>query len=274
MVVYASVTGIPLGTLFTGGIVPGLLIGAGLMVMAMFFAIRDKHPRRMEPFVRERVRHAVQRAGIGLALVVIVMTGLLSGIFTPPEAAVLACVYVIWLGRVILRILTVKDIARSVVESAVTAGAILLIVSSAYLFSVVLTSEGVPEKIAEIISGVAESRYSFLVLANLLLLFMGMIMEPSAFVVILAPILLPLALALGIHPIHFSLVMIVNANIGLATPPLGMCLFTVAPIARVKYERIAIAAMPFLAMEIAVLMLITFFPDIILFVPRAAGLIV
>ena len=274
MVVYASVTGIPLKTLFTSGIIPGLLIGAGLMIMAMFFAIRDKHPRRREPFIRERVPHAMQRAGIGLALALIIMTGLLSGVFTPAEAAVLACGYVIWMGCVVLKTLTARAIAQSIVESAVAAGAILLIVSSAYLFSVVLSSEGIPEKIAEMISGIAGNRYSFLILVNLLLLFMGMIMEPSAFVVILAPILLPMALAAGIHPIHFSLVMLVNANIGLATPPLGMCLFTVAPIARVKYESIAVAALPFLAMEIIVLMLITLFPEVILFIPRATGLIV
>ena len=274
MVVYASVTDVPLGTLFVGGIMPGLLIGVGLMVMAMFFAIRDKHPRRRQPFVRERARHAINRAGIGLLLAVIIMAGLLSGVFIPSEAAVMACIYVIWMGCVVLKTLTVRDIADSIAQAAVIAGAILLIVFSAHLFGIVLTSEGIPGKITEVISSFAGNDFSFLILVNLLFLFMGMIMEPSAFVVILAPILLPMALASGIHPIHFSLVMIVNANIGLATPPLGMCLFTVAPIARVKYERIAIAALPFLAMEIAVLMLITFFPDIILWVPRATGLIV
>jgi tripartite ATP-independent transporter DctM subunit len=273
MVVYGSVTGIPIGTLFLAGIIPGLFIGAGLMIMAMFFAVKYKHPRRTKPFVRERAHHVIKRAGIGLTLTAMVLAGLLSGLFTPHEAAIMACIYVIWMGVLVLKTLTLKDIGRSIIESAVTASAILLIIASAHLFSVVLTSEGIPQKIAEIISRIATNRISFLLLVNVLLVFLGMIMEPSAIVVVLAPILLPMALEAGINPIHFSLVMIVNANIGLATPPLGMCLFTTAPIARVKYERIAVTTLPFVAMELAILMCMTFFPEIILFIPRRAGLI-
>jgi tripartite ATP-independent transporter DctM subunit len=273
MVVYASVTGISVGTLFMAGIIPGLLIGAGLMIMAMVFAIRDKHPRRTKPFVRERGRHVTKRAGLGLALIVIILAGLLSHIFTPSEAAILACIYVIWMGVIVLKTLTLHDIAGSIIESAVTASAILLVICCAHLFSIVLTTEGIPAKISEFISRVADNRYVFLLLVNIFIILMGMVMEPSAIVVVLAPILLPLALRFGIDPIHFSLVMIVNANIGLVTPPLGLCLFTAAPIAQVKYERIAVATLPFVAMEIAVLMLITYFPEFILLIPRGAGLI-
>ncbi|MDR3200757.1 MAG: TRAP transporter large permease [Spirochaetales bacterium] len=274
MVVYGSITGISIGTLFLAGIIPGLLIGAGLMIMAMFFAIKDKHPRRTEPFVPERARHVVKRAGIGLILTFIILAGLLSGIFTPSEAAIMACVYVIWMGVLVLKTLTLRDIGNSIIEASVIASVILLVIVCAHLFSLVLSSEGIPGKITEFISRVAENRYTFLLLINILLIFMGMVMESSAIVVVFAPILLPLALKFGIHPIHFSLVMLVNANIGLATPPLGMCLFTAAPIARVKYERIAVTTLPFLAMEIAVLMLMTYFPELILFIPRGAGLIV
>jgi tripartite ATP-independent transporter DctM subunit len=273
MVVYGSVTGISIGTLFMAGIIPGLLIGAGLMVLAMFFAVRDKHPRRTEPFVRERARHVVPRAGIGLILTAIILAGLLSGLFTPPEAAIMACAYVIWVGVFVLKTLTLRDIINSVIDSAVTASAILLVVASAHLFSVVLTSEGIPEFIGETISGMASNRIVFLLLVNVFLIFIGMVMEPSAIVVVLAPILLPIALRFGVDPIHFSLVMLVNANIGLATPPLGVCLFTVAPIAKVKYERIALSTLPFVAVEIAALMLMTYFPELILFIPRGAGLI-
>ncbi|MDR1933399.1 MAG: TRAP transporter large permease [Spirochaetales bacterium] len=273
MVVYGSVTGIPIETLFMAGIIPGLLIGAGLMLMAMFFAVRDKHPRRTEAFVRERAHHVIKRAGIGLTLTAIILAGLLSHIFTPAEAAVMACIYVIWMGVLVLKTLTIKDIGESIIESAVTTSAILLVVSSANLFGVVLTSEGIPEKIVEFISRAADNRYTFLLFVNVFLVFLGMVMEPSAIIVILAPVLLPMALRFGIHPIHFSLVVLVNANIGLVTPPLGMCLFTAAPIARVKYERIALNAIPFMAMEIAVLMFMTYFPELILLIPRGAGLI-
>ncbi|MDR1625770.1 MAG: TRAP transporter large permease [Spirochaetia bacterium] len=272
MVVYGSITGISIGTLFLAGIIPGLLIGAGLMVMAMFFAIKDKHPRRTEPFVPERARHVVKRAGIGLALALIIIAGLLSGIFTPSEAAIMACVYVLWMGVLVLKTLTLHDIGTSIIEASAIASTIFLVIISAHLFSIVLTSEGIPEKISGFISRAAGNRYTFLLLVNILLIFMGMVMESSAIVVVLAPILLPLALNFGIHPIHFSLVMIVNANIGLITPPLGMSLFTAAPLAGVKYERIAVTTIPFIAMEIAVLMLMSYFPELILFIPRSAGL--
>jgi tripartite ATP-independent transporter DctM subunit len=272
MIVYGTITGISISTLFLAGIIPGLLIGAGLMIMAMFFAIKDKHPRRTEPFVPERARHVVKRAGIGFALAIIILAGLLSGIFTPSEAAVMACVYVLWMGILVLKTLTLNDIGHSIIEASVIASVIFLVIICAHLFSIVLTSEGIPEKITGFISGAAGNRYTFLLLVNILLLFMGMVMESSAVVVVLAPILLPLALNFGIHPIHFSLIMIVNANIGLITPPLGMCLFTAAPLAKVKYERIAITTIPFIAMEIVVLLLMSYFPELILFIPRRAGL--
>ncbi|MDR2587817.1 MAG: TRAP transporter large permease, partial [Spirochaetales bacterium] len=268
MVVYGSVTGISLGTLFIAGIIPGLLIGAGLMVMAMFFALRDKHPRRKEAFVWERAQYAVKRAGIGLILTGTLLAGLLSGFFTPAEAAIMACAYVIYVGVFVLKTLTLKDITASIAEAAVTASAILLVIASAHLFSIVLTTENIPEIIAGMIKNTAGSRFVFLLLVNIFLLFLGMIMEASAIVVILAPILLPIAVGFGVHPIHFSLIMLVNANIGLATPPLGVCLFSVAPIAKVKYERIALAALPFIGIEIAVLMLMTYFPELILIIPR------
>ncbi|MDR1315279.1 MAG: TRAP transporter large permease [Spirochaetales bacterium] len=274
MVVYGSITGVSIRTLFLAGIIPGLLIGAGLMIMAMFFAIKDKHPRRTEPFVLERARHVIKRAGGGLLLTFIIFTGLLSGIFTASEAAILACLYVLWMGILVLKTLTLRDIGNSIIEASVIASVIFLVIVCAHLFSLVLTSEGIPEKIAEFISWAAGNRYTFLLLVNVLLIFMGMVMESSAIVVVLAPILLPLALNFGIHPIHFSLVMLVNANIGLITPPLGICLFTAAPLAKVSYERIAITTMPFIAMEIAALMLMTYFPDLILFIPRTAGLTV
>jgi tripartite ATP-independent transporter DctM subunit len=273
MVIYGSVTGMSIGALFLAGFIPGLLVGLSLMVMATYFAIKEKHPRRTEPFGWERAKHVTKRALIGLLLPIIIIGGILSGVFTPTEAAAMACFYALLVGTVILRTLRLKDIIDSLLESAVMASVILLVISAANLFGVVLTIERVPETVARFITGIAPNKYMFLLLVNIFLLFMGMIMETGANVVILAPILLPVALKFGVHPLHFALVMLVNVNIGLTTPPLGVCLFTAAPIAKVKYELISIKVIPFVAMEIIVLMLITYIPELILIVPRLAGMI-
>ena len=214
-----------------------------------------------------------KRAGIGLILPVIIIGGILSGVFTPTEAAAMAVFYAFIAGTVILRTLKWKDIMDSLLESAVMSSVILLVISTANLFGVVLTIERVPEIVASFITGLAPNKYVFLLLVNAFLLFVGMIMETGDNVIILAPILLPVAMKFGIHPLHFALVMLVNVNIGLTTPPLGVCLFTAAPIAKVKYELIALKALPFIAREVVVLMLITYIPELILILPRLAGLV-
>lgn len=273
MVIYGSVTGLSIGALFLAGFVPGVLVGLGLMIMATWFAIRQHHPRRTVPFPREKIFRVLKRAAIGMLLPIIIIGGILSGVFTPTEAAAMACFYALIVGTVVLRTLTWNDIKDSLLESAVTASVILLVISAANLFGVVLAIERVPNLVARFITEVAPNPVVFLLMVNVFLLFMGMIMETGANVVILAPILLPVATRFGVHPLHFALVVLVNLNIGLTTPPLGVCLFTAAPIARVKYEKISRAVLPFVAMEIAVLMLITFVPETVLFVPRLVGII-
>ncbi len=273
MVIYGSVTGLSIGALFLAGFIPGILVGLGLMVMATYFAIKDKHPRRTEPFPREKIGRVLKRAIIGIMLPVIIIGGILSGMFTPTEAAAMACFYALIVGTLVLRRLSLNDIKESLLESAVTASVILLVISAANLFGVVLAVERVPNLVARFITTVAPNPVVFLLMVNVFLLFMGMIMETGANVVILAPILLPVALRFGVHPLHFALVVLVNLNIGLTTPPLGVCLFTAAPIARVRYEKISRAVLPFVAMQIAVLMLITFVPQTVLFLPRLLGII-
>lgn len=273
MVIYGSVTGLSIGALFIAGFIPGILVGLGLMILATYFAIRDKHPRRTEPFPRDKMARVVRRAIIGIMLPVIIIGGILSGVFTPTEAAAMACFYALVVGTLVLRRLTLNDIKDSLLESAVTASVILLVISAANLFGVVLAVERVPNLVARFITTVAPNPVVFMLMVNVFLLFMGMIMETGANVVILAPILLPVALRFGVHPLHFALVVLVNLNIGLTTPPLGVCLFTAAPIARVRYEKISRAVLPFVGMQIVVLMLITFVPETVLFLPRLLGII-
>jgi len=240
MVIYGSITGMSIGALFMAGFVPGILIGLGLMVAATYYAIKENHP---------------------------------TGKFTPTEAAAVACGYVFLVGIFVYKKLTIKDIIDSLYESAVTSAVILLIISTAKLFGLFLALEHVPEQVAVIITSITTNKYVFLLIMNIFLLFMGMVMETGANVILLAPILLPIALSFGVHPLHFALIMLVNLNIGLTTPPLGVCLFVAAPIAKTTMEKIVVRVIPLVAMEVVVLLFITYIPELILYVPRLFGFV-
>ncbi|PID57275.1 C4-dicarboxylate ABC transporter permease [candidate division KSB3 bacterium] len=271
MVIYGTITGESIGALFMGGFIPGVLIGVGLMILASVYAIREHHPRRTESIPRHEIWRRTKSALVGIIMPVIIIGGILTGQFTATEAASLACGYALLVGLLLYRSLTVKDILESLLEAAVVSSVILLIISTAKLFGMILTIERIPTQIAQIMMSVTENKIIFLLLVNVFLLFMGMIMETGANIILLAPILLPLAVKYGVHPLHFALIMIVNVNIGLTTPPLGVCLFTAAPIAKTSYESIAIKVLPFVAMEILVLLVITYIPDLVLIVPKLTG---
>ena len=204
---------------------------------------------------------------------VVLVGGIFSGQFTPTEAAAISCFYAMIAGVFLLKTLTFKDIIECFIKAAVSSSIILLIIAMAGLFSQVMALEHLPRTVANIILGITDDKYTYLLLVNILLLFMGMIMETSASVILLAPILLPIAIQLGIHPLHFALVMLVNLNIGLITPPVGVCLFAAAPIAGISIEKISKAVFPFICAEVFALMLLTYIPELVLVVPRMMGFI-
>jgi len=273
MVIYGSITGMSIGALFMAGFVPGILIGLGLMVMAIYYAIKENHPRREKSISWRGAISITKNSLIALMVPVIIIGGILTGKFTPTEAAAVACGYVFLVGIFVYKKLTIKDIIDSLYESAVTSAVILLIISTARLFGLFLALEHVPEQVAAILTSITTNKYMFLLIINIFLLFMGMIMETGANVILLAPILLPIALKFGIHPLHFALVMLVNLNIGLTTPPLGVCLFVAVPIAKTTMEKIVVRVIPLVAMEVVVLLFITYIPELILFVPRLFGFV-
>ncbi len=273
VVIYSTATMESVGALFMAGFVPGLLIGLGLMVVAFIFAIIHNHPRRKEKLPFRELVKTTKNSILGLLCPLIIIGGILSGLFTPTEAAAVACAYAIIVGVFVFKNLTLKDILQSFKKSTITSSVILLIIAMATLFSTVLTLEKVPSELASLMTSITTNKLVFLMIMNVFLLFMGMILETGANVILLAPILLPMASLYGVHPLHFALIMLVNLNIGLTTPPLGVCLFTAAPIAGVKFEKIAKAAMPFIGVEILVLLLITYIPELILILPRLTGYI-
>ena len=273
MVIYAMSTGESVGALFAAGFIPGLAIALSLMLLSLFYAIKHKHPRRTESISFQEAVRVTRKSFIALMCPVVLVGGIFSGRFTPTEAAAIACFYAIVAGVFLLRTLTWKDILASFMKAAVSSSVILLIISMAALFGQVMALERVPTIIARLILGFTENKYVFLLMMNVLLLVMGMIMETGASVILLAPILLPVAIQFGVHPLHFALVMLVNLNIGLSTPPVGVCLFAAAPISGISLEKISRGVMPFIFAELVALMFITYIPELVLVVPRLAGFI-
>ncbi|WP_319562846.1 TRAP transporter large permease [Marispirochaeta sp.] len=273
MVIYASVTGESVGALFMGGFLPGLAVALSLMILAYFFAIKYNHPKRTERISFKEAAYIVRRSILAMLVPLIIIGGILSGVFTPTEAAAVACLYAFIVGVFYYKTLTVKNMIDSLIDAGRVSATILLIISASQLFSMVLTIERIPEHIAAVMTSVITNKYLFLLVVNVLFFFMGMVMEISASVIMLTPILLPLAMEYGVHPLHFALIMLVNLNIGLTTPPVGVCLFTAVPIAKCSVEKMVPKVMPFVIAEMVAVLLITYIPEITLFLPRLTGFI-
>lgn len=263
-VVYGVAGQVSVGKLFLAGITPGIITGLALMLVA--YGIAKKKGWRGAP--RERTLKtfgkAVWTAKGALLVPVIVLGGIYGGIMTPTEAAAVAALYGLLVGLFVYRELTWRSLWTCCVESARTL-AIIMLMAMATLFGNVMTLEQVPERIAGAILSFTENRIAILLLINLLLLWVGTFMEALAAIVILTPILLPLVLKVGVDPIHFGVIMVVNLAIGFVTPPVGVNLFVASGITNVKIEQVSRAALPFLAAMLTVLAFVTFVPQLSLF---------
>jgi len=272
MVIYGSITGESVAALFAGGIIPGLAIGLGLMVLAYYFAVKEGHPYRREAFSGRQVLATITRSSLALLVPLIILGGILGGFFTPTEASAVACAYALGIGIFFFRSLNWSNIKICLVETVKTSAMVLLIIACARLFGLILTVERIPEFAAEQLLRITSNPILILLIINALLLVMGMLMEPGSNVIILAPILAPVAAKVGIDPLHFALIMLINLNIGMVTPPVGISLFVVASIAKRPFEKIAAKAAPFILIEIGVLLLLSYIPAVTLFLPRLLGL--
>ena len=271
MVIMGVTTGLSIGGLFAAGILPGLLLGFSMMGLSYFMAIRYHYPRETIPFNFKVMGRAFLSAGPALLAPVIILGGILGGVFTATEAAAVAVLYAFILGFFVYRELSIRDMADIFVQSGTTTAVLLLIIGMANIFAWVLTAEQIPSRIAQAMLSVTENRYAILLLMNIFLLFIGMFLEGGAAIIILAPTLLAVAKAVGIVPLHFGLVMVLNIVVGLLTPPLGVCLFVVAGVTGLNFSDIIRSILPFLALEIGVLLLVTYLPGLILFIPRLLG---
>jgi tripartite ATP-independent transporter DctM subunit len=266
MVVYGYMASVSVGQLFAAGLIPGLLMALALMVMIAVRSHRRGYARDAN-FSLRRLGETFLAAIFPLMTPVIIIGGMTSGLFTPTEAAVAACAYALLLGLVVYRTLDWRGLLRVSMETLETTAIILLIVATASIFAWILTSNRVEQGLADAILGITTNTYVLLLLVNVFLLIVGCFLETVAAITILVPVLLPIMVKAGVDPVHFGLIMVFNLMIGLLTPPVGMVLFVLARVARVSVERVAAAVYPFLLPLVVVLLVITYFPDLVMWLP-------
>jgi tripartite ATP-independent transporter DctM subunit len=241
------------------------------MLLSARISSKRGYPKGDRRATLKEVGVAFRKAFIPLLTPVIILGGILTGIFTPTEAAAVAVFYAMLIGFFVYRNLTLRDLPGMLFEMVRNSGSVFVILSAAAILGWVLASEQVPELVGETILSISSNKYTALLIINLILLVIGMFMDMTAVVIILGPILHPLAVSLGIHPLHFGIIMIVNVNIALMTPPLGACLFVACSISRISLEAISREILPFIAAEVVVLILVTYIPAISMTIPRLLG---
>jgi len=273
MVIFGVTAGVSIGGLFLAGFVPGIMIGLGLMALSYYVARKRKYPVRDKKMTKAYFIRTTRDALIALLMPVIILGGIFGGVMTPTESAAVAVFYAVIVGIFVLKELTVRDLMISLLRSGMITGSIMIIVGTARIFADILGAEQIPEHLAQMLLGLTSERWVILLMINLFLLLVGAVMDTSAAIIILVPVLLPVAVSIGVDPLTFGIIMCVNLIIGLATPPLGVCLFIASDIAKISVERLVLAIWPFLLWQVIVLLLITYIPGLAVFLPRLFGFI-
>jgi C4-dicarboxylate transporter DctM subunit len=267
MVVYGAATETSVGKLFMAGVLPGILLGLLLMVAICVRARQTNLPRQPRATLSE-VLTSGRDSLWGLLLIVIILGGIYGGVFTPTEAAGVAAVYAFVIAVFVYRDIGLREVPRVLIDAGKVTVMLMFIIANALLFAHVLTTERIPQQIAELIVGWGMSSWQFLIVVNILLLIAGMFMEPTGIILILAPILFPIAMQLGIDPVHLGIIMVVNLEIGMVTPPVGLNLFVTAGITNMSIGQVVRAALPWTLILLAFLVVVTYVPAISLVLPN------
>ncbi len=272
MVIYGAVTESSIGNLFIAGLLPGIILTVTMMATVAVIARHQNLPRQERVSWRGTIR-AGREALWGLLLLLIILGGIYLGVFTPTEAAAVSAVYAFAIAVFVYKDIKLADVPDVLIESAKVTTLLMFIIANAYLFAFTVTTEQIPQIASVWIVDLGLPPWGFLLVLNVLLLLAGNFMEPTSVVLILTPIVFPIAMQMGIHPIHLGVLMVLNMQIGLVTPPVGLNLFVTAGVAGMSMEEVIRAALPWLMVLLVVLLMITYIPAISLIVPQLLGLI-
>ena len=267
LIIYGSVASVSVDKLFMGGVMPGLLMAGLLMILIYIYAVRrgyERHPFNLRALLR-------QFAGSILALItpLIILSGFVLGWFTPTEASSIAVIYSLLIALLVYKTLTWKSFLKCLKDSAISSANTLFIIGTSTLFTYVMAMEGISRQISQVILGISSNPVIVLLAINMLLLVLGMIMEPGAILTLMLPVLLPIANGLGLNLVHFGVMIVLNLMIGQVTPPFGVCLFVISDVNKIKLESLYKSIIPFLIPLIATLFLVTYIPGIVTWLPNA-----
>jgi C4-dicarboxylate transporter DctM subunit len=271
LVVYGVTVGVSIGDLFLGGFGPGILMGVSMCLVSYVICGR-KGWGGEGTFSLKNIFKSFLDSFWALLTPVIIIGGIYGGIFTPTEAAAVASVYGLFIGFFVYKELKLKDLPNLIAKAVYSTTVIMFIIAAAKIFGWILTNAEIPQQIAAYVTSIAPNKYVFLILMNILLLILGTMINPSAATIIIAPIMLPVALEFGIDPVFFGVLMIVNLAIGNITPPVGLDLFVVSAVTKISINRIARAMVPYLMILLVDLLIVTFIPQIIMFLPNLFGI--
>jgi C4-dicarboxylate transporter DctM subunit len=271
MVMYSVATNTSVGALFMAGIIPGLILSFILGYVTWSRAKKFNYPRQPKATVAERWK-TFREAIWGLLLIVVVMGGIYTGLFTPTEAAAMSAVYAFIVAVFVYKDMTLARVPKVLLDSANMSAMLLYIITNAVLFSFVMTNEDIPQALAQWMLDKGLGQVAFLLAVNILLLLAGNFMEPSSIVLIFAPILFPVAIKLGIDPVHFGIMMTVNMEVGMCHPPVGLNLYVASGITKMGITELTIAVWPWLLSMLGFLILVTYVPAISTFLPKALGM--
>jgi C4-dicarboxylate transporter DctM subunit len=271
-VIYAISTNTSIGALFVAGLLPGIMLALMLGGVTWYIAKKNNYPRMPKATWLQRLKY-FQKSVWGLMLVVIIVGGIYSGIFTATEAAAMAAVYSFFVSIFVYKDMGMKDVPKVLRDSANMSAMLLYIITNAALFSFVLANENLPHRLAEWMLSMNLGQHGFLLVVNLILLAAGNFMEPSSIILIMAPIFFPAAMQLGINPVHFGILIDVNMEVGLCHPPVGLNLYVASGISKLGITELTKAVLPWLGTMIVFLVIVTYWPWLTLVVPRMMGML-
>lgn len=270
-IIYGTLSGTSIGGMFMAGILPGILFGIGFIVLISFLGIKMNFPKSEKATMQE-IKKYTWNVIPALLVPFVIIGGILSGVFTATESAAVACLIAFIVGVFFYKELDWRKFPKILVSTVINTATVTFLITMANIFGWMIAFEKIPQMLVDAMLAISDSPFVFLLLVNFALLIVGMFLDGIAALIILIPVLMPLVISFNIDPIHFGLIICINLTIGLLTPPVGTGLFIVSSIAEVKFERLVKATMPFLIMAIALLLVITYWSDLVLIVPRTFGL--